>query len=102
MGLQYRGIKFSLLGSRLTQTHGSGTIGGSSLTLNAGIQCEGGTTDCTRTMSLGEPTSKQRELYTSVLQAHIRLAKQVFPEKPVWRDGYGPAVPRYKVLFAWK
>ena len=37
MGLQYQSIKFSLLGSRLTQTHGSGTIGGSSLTLNAGI-----------------------------------------------------------------
>ena len=50
------------------------------LLVDSGIQCEGGTTDCTRTMSLGEPTSKQKELYTSVLQAHIRLAKQVFPE----------------------
>ena len=50
------------------------------LLVDSGIQCDGGTTDCTRTMSLGEPTSKQRELYTSVLQAHIRLAMQVFPE----------------------
>ena len=37
------------------------------LLVDSGIQCEGGTTDCTRTMSLGEPTSKQKELYTSVM-----------------------------------
>ena len=50
------------------------------LLVDSGIQCSGGTTDCTRTVSLGRPTSKQKELYTLVLQAHIRLSKQVFPE----------------------
>ncbi|MDP7614785.1 MAG: aminopeptidase P family protein [SAR324 cluster bacterium] len=50
------------------------------LLVDSGIQCAGGTTDATRTVILGKPDEKQKRTYTLVLQAHIRLAKQVFPE----------------------
>lgn len=38
-----------------------------------------GTTDVTRTVHFGEPTSWQRECYTRVLQAHIALDRVIFP-----------------------
>ena len=50
------------------------------LLVDSGIQCAGGTTDCTRTLSLGKPDFRQKKIYTRVLQAHIRLALQIFPE----------------------
>lgn len=50
------------------------------LLVDSGIQCGGGTTDCTRTLSLGRPDATQRAAYTRVLQAHLRLGNQVFPE----------------------
>ncbi len=50
------------------------------LLIDSGIQIAGGTTDDTRTLGIGQPTTKQKELYTRVLQAHIRLASQKFPE----------------------
>ena len=53
---------------------------GEMLLVDSGIQCGGGTTDATRTVILGNPDEKQKRIYTLVLQAHIRLAKQVFPE----------------------
>ena len=53
---------------------------GEFLLVDSGIQCGGGTTDATRTMIWGEPDAEQQRCYTRVLQAHIRLARQVFPE----------------------
>ena len=53
---------------------------GELLLVDSGIQCSGGTTDATRTVILGTPDEKQKRIYTLVLQAHIRLARQVFPE----------------------
>ena len=53
---------------------------GEFLLVDSGIQCGGGTTDATRTMVWGEPDAEQQRCYTRVLQAHIRLARQVFPE----------------------
>ena len=53
---------------------------GEMLLVDSGIQCSGGTTDATRTVILGKPNAKQKRIYTFVLQAHIRLARQVFPE----------------------
>ena len=50
------------------------------LLVDSGIQCAGGTTDATRTVILGKPDEKQKRTFTLVLQAHIRLARQVFPE----------------------
>ena len=53
---------------------------GDLLLVDSGIQCAGGTTDATRTVILGKPDEKQKRTFTLVLQAHIRLARQVFPE----------------------
>lgn len=38
-----------------------------------------GTTDITRVISLGNPTPKQKRIYTLVLKGHIAIATSVFP-----------------------
>lgn len=48
--------------------------------VDSGAQVLGGTTDDTRTVSIGAPTDRQRQIYTLVLRCHIRLAQQKFPE----------------------
>jgi Xaa-Pro aminopeptidase len=48
--------------------------------VDSGAQVLGGTTDDTRTVSIGTPTARQIQLYTLVLRCHIRLAQQIFPE----------------------
>ena len=48
--------------------------------VDSGVQVLGGTTDDTRTVSIGTPTERQRRLYTLVLRCHIALARQKFPE----------------------
>ncbi|MGQ4808678.1 hypothetical protein NKDENANG_02066 [Candidatus Entotheonellaceae bacterium PAL068K] len=48
--------------------------------VDSGIQVLGGTTDDTRTVSIGPPTPRQRHLYTLVLRCHMHLAQQKFPE----------------------
>lgn len=50
------------------------------LLVDSGGQYKKGTTDITRTISLGELSEKQKEHYTLVLQGHIRLAMAKFPE----------------------
>lgn len=47
--------------------------------LDSGSHYGGGTTDDTRTVSLGNPTPLQRQRYTEVLKAHIRCVTQPFP-----------------------
>ncbi|MCM1110127.1 MAG: aminopeptidase P family protein [Clostridium sp.] len=58
-----------------------------------------GTTDITRTITLGNPTPEQRHDFTLVMRGHISLATAVFPEGtrgdqldalariPLWREG---------------
>ncbi|KAF5191693.1 Xaa-pro aminopeptidase [Thalictrum thalictroides] len=48
--------------------------------LDSGAQYIDGTTDITRTVHFGEPTSRQKECFTRVLQGHIALDQAVFPE----------------------
>ncbi|KAF8388025.1 hypothetical protein HHK36_026691 [Tetracentron sinense] len=48
--------------------------------LDSGAQYVDGTTDITRTVHFGEPTSRQKECFTRVLQGHIALDQAVFPE----------------------
>ncbi|MBD2776272.1 aminopeptidase P family protein [Iningainema tapete] len=48
--------------------------------LDSGAQYLGGTTDATRTIIVGEPTSEQVLRYTAVLKAHINCAMQRFPK----------------------
>uniref|UniRef100_A0A7N1A5F9 Metallopeptidase M24 family protein n=1 Tax=Kalanchoe fedtschenkoi TaxID=63787 RepID=A0A7N1A5F9_KALFE len=50
------------------------------LLLDSGAQFTDGTTDITRTVHLGEPTARQKECFTRVLQGHIGLDQAVFPE----------------------
>ena len=48
--------------------------------VDSGVQLMGGTTDDTRTVVVGEPSPRQKEVYTLVLRGHIKLAMQKFPE----------------------
>ncbi|MBM0742957.1 aminopeptidase P family protein [Phormidium sp. CLA17] len=53
---------------------------GELLLLDSGAQYAAGTTDDTRTVAVGVPTSRQIECYTEVLKAHINCAMQQFPK----------------------
>ncbi|XP_073270444.1 aminopeptidase P2 [Primulina huaijiensis] len=48
--------------------------------LDSGAQYIDGTTDVTRTVHFGEPSSWQKECFTRVLQGHIALDQAIFPE----------------------
>ncbi|KAL7126430.1 hypothetical protein ABFS83_14G186600 [Erythranthe nasuta] len=48
--------------------------------LDSGAQFIDGTTDITRTVHFGEPSSWQKECFTRVLQGHIALDQAIFPE----------------------
>ncbi|MFK7946143.1 MAG: aminopeptidase P family protein [Saprospiraceae bacterium] len=48
--------------------------------LDSGGQYLDGTTDITRTVTLGNPTDEEKTAYTSVLKAHITLDLAHFPE----------------------
>ena len=59
-----------------------------------------GTTDVTRTLSVGEPTDEMKECYTAVLRGHLNIMSATFPEgtfgshldamarRPLWELGY--------------
>ena len=53
---------------------------GEMLLVDSGVQMLGGTTDDTRTIIVGSPTQRQKQVYTLVLRGHINLAMQRFPE----------------------
>ena len=67
--------------------------------IDSGAQYEDGTTDVTRTLSVGDPTHEMRERFTLVLKGHIAIARAIFPEgttgaqldgfarAPLWRAG---------------
>ncbi len=73
--------------------------GGGLLLVDSGAQYLDGTTDTTRTVSLGTPTRQQKRDFTLVLKGHIEIATTVFPEgtrgfhldafarKHMWRYG---------------
>ena len=52
---------------------------GGLLLLDSGAQYEDGTTDVTRTIAVGTPTTEMKEAFTSVLKAHIAVATVRFP-----------------------
>ena len=47
--------------------------------IDSGAQYEEGTTDITRTIAVGRPTSLMRDRFTRVLKGHIAVARAVFP-----------------------
>ena len=69
------------------------------LLVDSGGHYSGGTTDITRVWALGEPTARQRQDYTRVLQGLIALSRLRFPRGtlapmldaiarvPLWRQG---------------
>ena len=50
------------------------------LLLDSGGQYKLGTTDVTRTLSIGKPEESQLESYTQVLKSHIKLNNAIFPK----------------------
>ena len=48
--------------------------------IDSGGQYEDGTTDITRTVTVGEPTAEMRDRFTRVLKGHVAIARAVFPE----------------------
>jgi Xaa-Pro aminopeptidase len=48
--------------------------------LDSGAQYEDGTTDVTRTISVGAPSDEMRDRFTRVLNGHIAIARANFPE----------------------
>jgi Xaa-Pro aminopeptidase len=50
------------------------------LLVDSGAQYLNGTTDITRTFTMGEPTDEQKEMFTRVLKGHIDLALLRFPK----------------------
>jgi Xaa-Pro aminopeptidase len=68
--------------------------------IDSGGQYIDGTTDITRTITLGSPTSEQKKMFTLVLKGHIDLAMTSFPHgtagkqldtiarKPLWDNGF--------------
>lgn len=69
------------------------------LLIDTGGQYLEGTTDITRTISLGNPTAAEKHDYTLVLKGHLALARAVFPKGtmgvqldvlargPLWNEG---------------
>lgn len=69
------------------------------LLIDTGGQYLEGTTDATRTISLGNPTAAEKHDFTLVLKGHLALARAVFPKGttgvqldvlargPMWREG---------------
>ncbi len=67
--------------------------------VDSGAQYLDGTTDVTRTVVIGEPTTEHRDRYTRVLKGHIAIASAKFPKgtsgeqldalarKPLWDVG---------------
>lgn len=72
---------------------------GSLLLVDGGGQYLDGTTDVTRTMAVGEPSTEQRRMFTLVLKGHIAMATIRFPagttghqldaiaRQPMWMAG---------------
>ena len=52
---------------------------GNLLLIDSGAQYLDGTTDITRTISIGKPTAAQRRDFTLVMKGHIALAQMQFP-----------------------
>ena len=48
--------------------------------VDSGAQYEDGTTDITRTLAVGRPSSEMRDRFTRVLKGHIAISRAVFPK----------------------
>ena len=109
-GDHYRGLSFGTIagyaahgaiGHYKAQPATAATLKSKSvLVIDSGAQYLDGTTDVTRTISLGSPTADEKRAFTRVLQSHIRLATAHFPQGttgaqldalargPLWQEGW--------------
>jgi len=88
--IHYRGPSFETISAtgahgaivhyRATEETNAPLTEGQLYLVDSGGQYLDGTTDVTRTVILGEPTSEMRENYTRVLKGHIALASVRFPD----------------------
>lgn len=67
------------------------------LLIDSGAQYLDGTTDITRTISLGTPTAQQRRDFTLVMKGHIALGTAIFPA-----DTRGAQLDALARQFLWK
>jgi Xaa-Pro aminopeptidase len=65
---------------RVTSKTNRGIAPGELFLIDSGGQYQDGTTDITRTVAVGAPTSEMRERFTQVLKGHIAIARAVFPD----------------------
>jgi Xaa-Pro aminopeptidase len=65
---------------RVTRKSNRRIVPGDLLLIDSGAQYEDGTTDVTRTIAVGEPTSEMRDRFTRVLRGHIAIARALFPD----------------------
>ena len=65
---------------RVTRKSNRRIAQGDLLLIDSGAQYEDGTTDVTRTIAVGTPTSEMRDRFTRVLRGHIAIARAVFPD----------------------
>jgi Xaa-Pro aminopeptidase len=64
---------------RVTEASDRALGAGELLLLDSGAQYLDGTTDVTRTIAIGEPSTEMRDRFTRVLKGHIALATAIFP-----------------------
>ncbi|GAA5995320.1 aminopeptidase P [Rhodotorula paludigena] len=106
----FRGLSFSTIsstGANASVIHYSPAHDGQSAVIDptkiylcdSGAQFTDGTTDVTRTLHFGNPTSFERRAYTRVLQGHLAIDRAVFPSTTtgymldpfaraaLWQDG---------------
>lgn len=97
IGFQENG---AIIHYRALQNDAKKIAGNGLLLIDSGGQYLGGTTDITRVVNIGKPTSKHKLYYTKVLKGHINLATIKFPKNTVtggnldvlarqflWQDG---------------
>src|SRR6201994_4569874 len=65
---------------RVTRKSNRRIAPGDLLLIDSGAQYEDGTTDVTRTIAIGAPTSEMRDRFTRVLRGHMAIARAVFPD----------------------
>ncbi len=65
---------------RVTKSSNRTIRSGELYLVDSGAQYLDGTTDITRTVAVGTPTTEMRRRFTEVLKGHIAIARAVFPE----------------------
>jgi Xaa-Pro aminopeptidase len=74
------GANGAIVHYRVTSSSNRKLRSGELFLVDSGGQYEDGTTDVTRTIAIGKPTSEMRERFTLVLKGHIAVATARFPK----------------------